>query len=76
MLGNNVPKRLKMLIDNLGMTQKELSVKSELTECAISKYMSGERIPNAGSVIKIAHATGVSPNWILGFGSDDVMERM
>ena len=76
MLDNNVPKRLKLLIDNLGLSQKELSVKSDLTECAISKYMSGERIPTAGSLIKIANATRISPNWILGYGSDDVMEKI
>lgn len=76
MLDNNVPRRLKLLMTNLGLSQKDLSDKSDLTECAVSKYMSGERIPNAGSLIKIAHATGVSPNWILGFGSDDEMEKI
>lgn len=76
MLDNSVPKRLKLLIANLGLSQKDLSVKAGLTECAVSKYISGERIPNAGSLIRIAHATGVSPNWILGFGSDDEMEMI
>ena len=76
MLDFYTQKRLKLLIDNLGISQREFALQTGLTECAVSKYMSGERIPNAGSLIRIAHATGVSPNWILGFGSDDVMEMI
>ncbi|MBR2554196.1 MAG: helix-turn-helix transcriptional regulator [Aeriscardovia sp.] len=76
MLDFYVQKRLKILIDNLGISQREFALQTGLTESAVSKYLSGERIPHAGTLINIANGTGVSPNWILGFGSDDVMERM
>lgn len=71
-----VSKRLRLLLDNMGLSQKDFASITGLTESAVSKYLSGERIPNAGTLISIANATGVSPNWILGYGSDDVMERM
>ena len=45
-----------------------------LTEAAVSRYMSGDRLPNAATLINIANATRVSPNWLLGFGSDDEIE--
>ena len=71
---NTTDKRLKMLLSNLGMTQKELSQKSNVSEAAISKYLNGSRIPNAQSIIQIAEATKVSPSWILGYGSDYLIE--
>lgn len=67
-------KRMKMLIDNLGITQREFALMTGLTEATVSKYLSGERIPHAGTLINIANATKVSPNWLLGFGSDDDIE--
>lgn len=69
-------KRLRMLMDNLGLSQREFALMTGLTESAVSKYLSGIRVPHAGTLIAIANATGVSPNWILGFGSDDEMERI
>lgn len=71
-----VSKRLRLLLDNMGLSQKDFASITGLTESAVSKYLSGERIPNAGTLISIANATGVSPNWILGYGSDDEMETI
>lgn len=71
-----VSKRLRLLLDNMGLSQKDFASITGLTESAVSKYLSGERLPNAGTLISIANATGVSPNWILGYGSDDEMETI
>lgn len=67
-------KRLKFMLDNLGISQKEFALMTGLTEAAVSRYMSGDRLPNAATLINIANATRVSPNWLLGFGSDDEIE--
>lgn len=37
---------LKALMDENGMTQKELAIKSGLTEASISCYSNGKRLPN------------------------------
>lgn len=69
-------KRMKLMIENLGITQKDFSEMTGITEAAICRYLQGTRIPNAGTLIAIARATNVSIDWLLGHGSDDVMERM
>lgn len=76
MLDIYVQKRLKMLIDNLGISQKEFAIMIDSTDSAVSRFLSGERIPTTLTLINIANATGVSPNWILGYGSDDEMEKI
>ena len=69
-------KRLKLLLENLGTNQKEFAEKTGITEAAMSRYLQGTRIPHAGTLIAIANATHVSIDWLLGFGSDEKMERM
>jgi transcriptional regulator with XRE-family HTH domain len=76
MLDIYVQKRLKLLLDNLGINQREFALMIGSTDSAVSRYLTGERIPTTLTLIQIANATGVSPNWILGFGSDDEMERI
>lgn len=76
MLDIYVQRRLKMLLDNLGISQREFAIMIDSTDSAVSRYLNGERIPTTLTLIQIANATGVSPNWILGFGTDDVMERV
>lgn len=49
---------LRALMIAKGMTQKELAIKSGLTEASISNYLSGKRSPNAKSIIAINEATG------------------
>ena len=71
---NIIPKRLQLMLSNLGMMQKDLAEKAGLTEVAVSRYVNGTRIPSCMALIKIANATKVSPSWILGYGSDDLME--
>ena len=76
MLDFYTQRRFELMIQNLGVTQREFARMTGLTECAVSKYLSGERVPHANTLINIANGTGVSPNWILGFGDDDKMERI
>lgn len=68
--------RLYLLLHNKGISQKDLALMSGLTESAVSRYIKGDRTPNTNNLIAIANATNVSPNWILGYGPDDPMERL
>ena len=69
-------KRMKLMIENLGITQKDFSEMTGITEASVCRYLQGARIPNAGTLIAIARATNVSIDWLLGHGSDEKMERM
>lgn len=40
-----IGQRIKKILDNQGMTQKELAEKAGVTELAISRYVHDERIP-------------------------------
>lgn len=70
---NCIPKRLSLLIDYLGISQRELAQRSGLTESAMCHYIKGDRIPHADALVKIAKATGVRTDWLLGLGSDNAL---
>ena len=59
-------KRLKGQLDKKGMTQRELAEKIGATEVSVSRYVSGQRIPKATVLLKIAMALGVSTDYLLG----------
>lgn len=68
---NTFEKRLRLLLNELGYTQKEFSAITGITEAAICRYLDGTRIPNASSIISIVNVTNVSPTWLLGYGDDE-----
>lgn len=73
MIENNIPKRLSLLIDYFGISQRELAQRSGLTESALCHYIKGDRIPHADALLKIAKASGVRTDWLLGLGSDNAI---
>lgn len=62
-------KRIKMLLEETGMTQQELADKSGVHKSKISKYLKGEYCPKADSAKKIADVFNVSPVWVMGVES-------
>ena len=53
--------RMKQAISVKGISQRELSRRSGITEAAISGYINGTREPGLAAVIRIARALSVSP---------------
>lgn len=53
---------LKSLINEKGITQKELAEKTELTEAAVSRYIKGDRVPGVMQACRIACGIGVDMN--------------
>lgn len=53
MNASNFGKNIKDILNFLEMTQGELAKKAGLTPAAISQFVSGEREPSLGTVIKI-----------------------
>ena len=76
MRNSDTPKRLSLLMANLGISQKNLADKTGLSEATISRYAKGTISPNEKSICKIADVTNVSPSWLLGYGSDENMEQI
>ncbi len=73
---STIDKRLKILISYFGITQKELSQMTGIREQTISNYFTAQRDPKVSMIIKIAETFHVSPNWIIGYGSDDQIELL
>lgn len=58
--------KIKKLMNDAGLTQKQLADKSKVTEASMSKYLKGTRTPRTDVVVKIAKALGVSVEALIG----------
>ena len=56
---------IKMIMVEKGLGQKELSKKANITEAAMSKYLSGDRTPRIDVIVNIANALEVSVDNLL-----------
>jgi len=57
--------RMRVLMEEQGLNQKQLSLRASITEASLSKYLSGERKPRTDVVVKIAKALNTSVNYLL-----------
>lgn len=62
--------RLKALMKERGMNQKQLAEATGLTPAAVSRYVNGERTPRAITVAAMAKALGVEPADITGTAAE------
>lgn len=58
--------RLKELLQEADMTQRELAEKTGLTEAAISRYVNGTREPRGEVLVRMATVLGVTTDYLLG----------
>ena len=63
--------RVKALMKEQGMTQRELAKRSGLTEASVCKYLSGSRLPHSEAVVLLAKALGTTSDYLLGIKRDD-----
>ncbi|MCF0231838.1 MAG: helix-turn-helix transcriptional regulator [Enterococcus sp.] len=63
--------RINLLLQNKRMTQKELAQLIEITEAAMSRYISGERDPKPETLANIATALHTTSDYLLGIERDD-----
>lgn len=59
-------KKIQSLLDERGISRKEFSAMTGLTEAAISRYCTGAREPKSITLAAIANALGVSVDELLG----------
>lgn len=64
-MARSITNHMAELLSKRGMTQKELSIASGVTESAISHYMRGDRVPRGANLLKIAKALGTTTDYLL-----------
>lgn len=57
--------RIKEMLDEKNITQKQLSEITGITESAISHYIKGDRVPRGSNLVKIAKALGTTADDLL-----------
>lgn len=61
-----IGQRLKKILNDRGMMQKELAEKIGVSEMVISRYIHGGRIISVPILIEICKALNVSADYLLG----------
>ena len=64
--------RIKVLLKEKKMTQKQLAELSGVTESALSHYIKGDRIPSGVASVNVAYALNTTVNYILG--KEDILD--
>ena len=57
--------RLRMIMNEQGLSQKELAIKSNITEASMSKYLNGERTPRVDIIINLSRALEITTDELL-----------
>ena len=71
-MDNNVTaEKIKALLENQGMTQKELAEKANVTQAAVSHYIKGDRAPRGAILLNIANTLNVSTDYLLSIEDSD-----
>jgi transcriptional regulator with XRE-family HTH domain len=73
---NTFVKRLNDAITKADMTQAELSMRTGISEAAISNYRKGKYEPKHKQIYLLAVALNVSPSWLMGFDIDENEDRL
>ena len=67
--------RIKEMITKQGISQKQLSEMTGITESAISHYIKGDRVPRGVNLVKIAKALGTTTDDLLSGDKEMDKER-
>lgn len=58
--------KIKELLQEADMSQRELANRTGLTEATISRYVNGTREPRGEALVRIATVLGVTTDYLLG----------
>ena len=62
---NSLGTRLSQLLNERGMSQKELAQRAEVTEAAMSHYIKGDRVPRSSVLARIAKALNTTSDYLM-----------
>lgn len=68
--------RMIILMNMLDLNANKLAKICDVDNGILSRILNGKQEPSVETLRKIAEGTKISPSWILGYGSDDAMERL
>lgn len=68
--GNIIGSRILSLIGERGITQHALAVRAGITDTSMSRYISGDRIPDALVILKIAKGLHTTSDYLLGYNAE------
>ena len=63
--------RISDLLDQQGLSQRELADKVGITQVSMSRYISGARTPKAPDLANIARVLHTTTDYLLGHDTDD-----
>lgn len=66
--------RISELLDQYGLTQRELAAKVGVTEVSMSRYIKGERSPRGPILANIAAALHTTPEYLLNQEAEEDSE--
>ena len=73
---NSTKNRLQIFLKAMGWSQYKFSCETGVDAGVVSRILNGKCEPTVQTLRKIADATKLSPTWLIGYGQDDVIERM
>ncbi len=76
MRNSNLSERLGLFLETSGISQKELSKLSGVSDSIICRTIKGQNNLTTDNLVKIVDAINVDPAWLIGYGADEDMERM
>lgn len=68
---NNFQSRLKIAIENKGISQAELARRSGLSRASITDYLKGKYKAKPGAIYSLAQALDVDAFWLLGYQNNN-----
>ncbi|OQQ82029.1 helix-turn-helix domain-containing protein [Ligilactobacillus salivarius] len=68
---NNFQSRLKIAIENKGISQAELARRSGLSRTSITDYLKGKYKAKPGAIYSLAQALDVDAFWLLGYQNNN-----
>ncbi|WP_026525090.1 helix-turn-helix domain-containing protein [Butyrivibrio sp. MB2005] len=72
MATNTMGERIREMLEQKNITQKDLAKKAGITEAAMSHYIKGDRVPRSTVLTKIAIALDTTPEFLLEGIPNDV----
>lgn len=64
---SNSSRRLRELMDIMGITQTDICAKTNLTKSVVSMYVNGKREPRQDKISQICEAYNLDPAWLMGY---------
>lgn len=64
-MARSITYRIKELLQEKGISQKDLAELTGITESAISHYVNGTRVPRGANLVKIANVLGTTADDLL-----------